>query len=252
MAQRSALEEAVKRKLIDEDAQKQIAAIPDFLQRAQRDLEDLCLFREQHAETVFSTITNLTLTTAQTPSDFIRVRPLAPNEEGPFWVDGMGSPTAMRLLESRAEGLRDYGYDTVPATNPGAPKALTLGTDDSLGFMEVFPAADANAPTGTYRALTTYELHLPYWKRLAELSASTSENVFTTDLLARQDLEEQATALALFEMRYTDAAAAYFSYSTSIGEDLRFDQKMKRVDKHASIHMGKGYAWSRRTRGRRR
>jgi hypothetical protein len=184
MTMRSDIEQDVLR-IIEDDVTEVTAAIPTHIQRAQREIEELCVFRSQKTFHHLLDIQPLSPQPIALPADFIGF------VQNPYFYPSTGRPVSLTELDSVSH-LENEG------TDEGFPRYFDLIYDaaTSLYKINISPKSDGNGPIGAGGA---YKVVVEYWKRFPTLTATTSTNFLTDNL--DDALGWKAAAMVYAELR---------------------------------------------------
>lgn len=234
MPDRDALEARVQ--AIVQDLPTGVAAriVPE-IQQAQLDLEDAHGFLAMEGEFEIVTVEDARTDAGYAqPADFLRTR----MDARPVRVSGTGSTTEIDWLVSYGDRARLYSDDPL---DKGAPRHLY----ERLSDFEVFPYPDALAPGGSLFADGNWRLRVPYFKRLAALSAGGSSNWFSDN--AEEYLVQRAAGRVLaFNRDHEESLLALANAKSEerrvIGEDKKRRLAKQRLLRPRTGARGSAYA----------
>lgn len=136
------------------------AAVVTHIQRAQRAIEDRCVWRQQHAE--FTCQVSPAGTLYPVPEDFIGVR------KSPRFVSRSNSNRYARVSEQ--DSFEDFGL----LTEEGVPRYWRDVDGENISF---WPIGDGAGPS--VLSPGAYEIVVPYFKRLSALAADSDTNFWS-------------------------------------------------------------------------
>lgn len=213
----STLRTRAKELILDIPSELTDAMVDTWIQDAQAELEDEHRFFQMQAS-VTKTTTVATRALGTKPSDFLDVR------ERPYFYDGAGADSPIDWLQSTEEVPKIYSpHDT---TEDGPPRHVV---ETESGF-DVYPLPDGLAPDGSLSSDGEYRVVIPYWKRLASLTADDSTNWFSEN--AAKYLFWYAAAEGNFFNQNGEQALTYKSKAESEKKRLIRADKRRRIPKN--------------------
>lgn len=215
MADRDAIQARAEALILDTDALPS-GAVVDWIQKAQREAEERYGFLAMEAEQPYTADggTNGIVLSAAKPSDWLRRR------LDPYWISGTGKKVGIDWIGSDDELHSLYNPDD--AEQVGAPKHI----EETASGFNVYPTPDDAAPTGSFYSDGLYRVRIPYWKRLATLSAGSDTNWFTDN--AQAYLEWYAASEGMFFNRDREAGIeARTMAEAELARAIRFDKRLR-------------------------
>ncbi len=192
------IQNKVKTRIIDLPSAV-VSEIPDLVNEAIRDAEDLHNFQAMKAKHAVTT-TDVTRKLGDAPSDWKEAR------ARPYLREGQDGTQGTRVIEfavSLEDMIERFALDDT--TDAGGPRFVLEEYNDSTDTLElwVFPFPDTNSlwTNGLYRIV------VPYWQYLADLSADGDTNWFT--LNADKYIIAQASAEAFLLNQDEQQAGVY-------------------------------------------